>query len=99
MSMPQECIALTQAAFDRLPTYSTSLPTGTWPGKQWKAKYKGKDNWQMGEYYEEPSDPANMYIKWKKIVIREAGLKVDQIVDPDTWADRMSAFEERAAHV
>lgn len=99
MSMPQECIALTQAAFDRLPEYSTSLPSGKWPGKQWKAKYKGKDNWHMGEYYEKPGDTKFMCIRWLKIVIREAGLKVDQIVDPGTWADRMSAFEERAAHV
>lgn len=97
MAMKQDTIALTQAALDMLPEYSTSLPTGKWPGKQWKAQYKGKDNWWMGEYYEEPGDTKFMYIRWQKIVIREAGLKVKDLVHRDEWADRWAAFKARSS--
>jgi len=60
MAMKEDCIALTQEAFDVLPNYSHSIPTGTTIGKQWKCLVKrnreDKGTWYMKEYTTHP-DP------------------------------------------
>ena len=87
-------ILLTQEAFDVLPNYSSTIPTGAWPGKQWKRKCKGEDNWWLGEYYEKEGDKEFTYINWTKITISEDGLRVDQIVHPDDWGTRIKEWRE-----
>lgn len=41
---------LTQNAFDRLKEYSTTIPTGVYPGKMWKSR-RG-DHWELCWYGE-----------------------------------------------
>ncbi len=48
---------VTPDAFDRLPEYSTTLPTGTAIGKRWKAHRMS--GWRLGEYVEHP-DPGKV---------------------------------------
>lgn len=78
MAMKDDYIALTQEAFNKLMEYSTTNPTGTTIGKQWK-RHKGGDEWLMCEYIPH-SDPNLVGISYKKIVIREAGLKPHEVV-------------------
>lgn len=70
-------VVLTQGQFDSLREYSTSLPTGTTPGKQWKRKFKSRfgDQWFLGEYGEPIADPRGegfpkrVPIVWTRIMI------------------------------
>jgi hypothetical protein len=39
---------MTERAFDKLPEYSCSTPSGTYTGKRWKTKVWGE--WWMREY-------------------------------------------------
>lgn len=62
--------------FKALLNYSASLPTGTTPGKRWRAKYRGTGNWWMGEYLDDIRvDPRGarfgktIGIKWRRILI------------------------------
>ena len=101
MAMPEECIALTQAAFDKLPEYSMTVPSGGTPGKQWKSnkgwRAQDEDNWYLEEYYEKPGDTKYVYVKRVKIVIREAGLKADQVIGSDEWVRLRDEFRARTA--
>ena len=50
-------VRMTRREFDALLEYSTSLPTGTTPGKQWKRAVrpwmnKPHDEWRLGQYGE-----------------------------------------------
>lgn len=82
MSMLIDCVALTQKAFNKLMEYSMSLPTATTIGKQWKRKCS--DGWYLCEYKLHPTDPENkVMIESRKIVIREAGLKTNEVVGQD----------------
>lgn len=100
MSMPDgPIIMLTQAAFDKLPTYSDSLPSGTYSGKQWKAQadVECEDNWWMAEYYMKSGDTKNIHIKWEKIVISDIGLKANEVVGTDDWVRLMDEHEARVS--
>lgn len=57
---------------DRLPEYSTSLPTGTYPGKQWRAKRAS--GWFIG-MYGEPTDPKTIPIHWFEVVLLQGPRK------------------------
>lgn len=62
-----------QAAFDALPEYSTSLPTGQAIGKRWKKHIRtgpSTGRWILGEYAK-ASDPRNILIIWSWIKIVE----------------------------
>lgn len=89
-------IALTQAAFDKLPEYSATVPTGGTPGKQWKSNngwcHTDKDDWYLEEYYEKPGDTEYVYVKRARIVIREVGLKASEVVGSDEWARLRDEF-------
>lgn len=63
----KKTVVLTKAEFDTLLEYSLSLPTGTIPGKRWKCRAKGPDNWFLGEYGDFIG--GDIQIKWSKIVI------------------------------
>ena len=65
---PTEVELMSQAEFDELLEYSTSLPTGTTIGKRWKRKMK--DGWFLGEYVP-GGEPGHINIKWKRIRIAE----------------------------
>lgn len=68
-----EVVELTQAEFDALLEYSTTIPTGKTIGKQWKRQlYYGKYRleWLRCEYVPDKEDPDNYVgMEWKKIKI------------------------------
>lgn len=82
---PETTAVLTRAQFDALLEYSTSIPTGTTVGKQWKCNkavarrlagsVHTEEDWWLGEYIEEKQEPwkskGYIGISWRKIVIRE----------------------------
>lgn len=62
-------------AFTALPDYSSSLPTGTTPGKRWKRRidyYDESKGWMMGEYFVLPDPEAAeqfMGIRWRNLLV------------------------------
>jgi hypothetical protein len=48
--LPNGAFPVSRKVFDALREYSTSLPTGTTPGKVWKAQTRG--GWYLGRYGE-----------------------------------------------
>lgn len=71
-----EVAELTQAEFEALLEYSTTIPTGKTIGKQWKRQlYYGKHRgeWVRAEYVPDAEDPENYVgIQWHKIEIKTA---------------------------
>lgn len=62
---------MTQAAFDALLEYTTTLPTGKTIGKRWKRYLfagPAKGTWVMGEYVEDP-DPEFVGITWRRVEV------------------------------
>ena len=53
---------------NRLPEYSCSLPTGTYPGKQWRRCHFGTGEWYIGTYGE-PTDKDTIPIYWHHVVL------------------------------
>ncbi len=89
MSTKHTYIALTQEAFESLPEYSHSLPTGTTIGKQWKRKVS-KTQWDLVEYTKH-QDPALVGISYRRIVIREAGLRPENLVQMKHWHEGLAS--------
>lgn len=61
-----------KAAFNALPDYSASLPTGTTPGKRWKRRrdyYDETKGWVLGEYTDHPTRPDLVRIIWRDLEI------------------------------
>lgn len=58
-------LQLTQAEFNALLEYSTSLPTGKAIGKRWKRKQR--NGWWIGEYVKDP-DESMVGIVWTRYV-------------------------------
>ena len=80
-----EKVYLSQKEFDELGEYSTSIPTGTTIGKQWKRNcYWHKSHpkygtlWCLGEYIPDP-DPKFVVIVWKEIIIKKPLLTAVEI--------------------
>jgi hypothetical protein len=78
-------VRLTRAAFDALPEYSGTLPTGTTIGKRWRRRVPFSRaspsyvpaRWFMGEYVHDRDAPAgSVAIVWREIEI------VDDPVEP-----------------
>lgn len=54
--------------FDRLPEYSTSIPTGVYVGKVWKAR-RG-EGWMLGTFEDhDPPDPEFVMTRFRKLTI------------------------------
>ena len=79
-------IVLTRKAFDDLYEYSTSLPTGTTVGKQWKrhiyelgsgGRMKLTNKWLMGEYFDDGT-PGMIAIRWSRIEIDKLDLVIER---------------------
>lgn len=71
---PTEAV-VTQAAFDALPEYSCSIPTGTRIGKRWKRAKNYRDRtkgWWLGEYEQHP-DPDFVRIRWRDLMVVRPG--------------------------
>jgi hypothetical protein len=66
-----ETIKMSNAEFESLLEYSTTLPTGTTLGKKWRRHIlagPAQGEWWMGEYVPDPNgDPSMVGIKWRKI--------------------------------
>jgi hypothetical protein len=69
-----EKVILSKKEFDNMYEYSTSLPSGTYYGKCWKAKWGA--GWFMGEYVPDPrakigkdGQPDSVKINWRKIEV------------------------------
>lgn len=80
-------VYMTKAAFDMLPEYSASYPTGQFIGKQWKCcrRQKGKlDIWLLAEYIPD-DDPKYIGLDWKNIIVSVSGLKPDRFCNPNDW--------------
>lgn len=101
-------IALTQAAFKKLPEYSMTVPSGGIPGKQWKSnkgwRREDEDDWYLEEYYEKPGDTEYVHIKRMKIVIRTVGLQASEVMSSREWGQLATDFRanrkaEESAHV
>lgn len=58
-------VIIKEQVFDGLCTYSTTLPSGTYLYKCWKAKRP--DGWWIAQYVPHP-DPGLIGIKWWKVV-------------------------------
>lgn len=77
--MSAEAIELSLREFEALPEYSTTLPTGTTPGKRWRRAVRPwrdspSDDWRMGEYGQ-PYPEGHRYhgeipIFWRDIIVR-----------------------------
>jgi len=68
-------------AFDRLREYSTSLPTGTTHGKQWRRRcppFGEPHEWWIGEYGTEAE--GSVPIAWRRLLTRR---------DADVYLDRL----------
>lgn len=52
--------------FDELHEYSTSIPTGVYPGKCWKRHERG--GWMLAWYGEAPGQPDQCSINWRAIL-------------------------------
>jgi hypothetical protein len=70
---PLECILIddkhalmSKFSFDRLAEYSTSMPSGVYPGKMWKRNQRGI--WFLG-WYGECEDPTMCTNNWREILI------------------------------
>lgn len=70
---------MSRKEFDKLLTYSTSLPTGAFIGKRWKRQEQKPDkngwpvfidSWLMGEFAPNPDDKIVDLI-WRKIEVIE----------------------------
>jgi hypothetical protein len=69
-------VLLTKREFDDLLEYSSSLPTGTTPGKAWKARNRVTGEWKRG-VYGLPYPEGHRYhgqipIGWRSIVVQGA---------------------------
>lgn len=96
-------VLMTQREVDDLLEYSTSLPTGTTPGKAWKKRVppwapKAKAEWRRGSYGK-PYPEGHKYhgeipIGWRSIRIegREPFFPVDVRVPPPPMRGRMVAY-------
>lgn len=66
---------MTKAEFDRLDTYSSSVPTGAPVGKIWKARAPWKEipgnpfAWWLGEYWDDGriEETKSVPIRWRRI--------------------------------
>jgi hypothetical protein len=78
-----DCVILTEAQFEDLPEYSSSIPTGVFANKQWRYRHMTKlfrgshhrlmtspdDVWFIREYVEIPGDPDRVKITSCPIVL------------------------------
>ena len=64
---PDDVAYFDQSQFDDLMEYSTSIPTGVFAGKRWKAA-RG-DGWVLCEYVYDPGKPGSMLIVRKPLTI------------------------------
>jgi hypothetical protein len=88
---PRTVVRLTRAAFDKLPEYSTSLPSGIRVGKQFKAKrpWRSPDfQWWRGTYGRpDGSGPeGTLPIWWDRIEVAEDGTAPEHITSSDDWS-------------
>lgn len=70
--VPEATTVLTEQEFQALDEYSTTMPTGTRIGKQWRAQveHDGAVLWLMGEYAE-GRDKQHVAVKWSRIVLSD----------------------------
>jgi hypothetical protein len=74
--LPQEKIS--RKAFDSLPEYSMSNPTGAFPGNVWKRdlnwhRHHGADpNWIICEFVDHPTDKTLLRIEYRRPVVADA---------------------------
>lgn len=60
-------VIIKESVLNDMLEYSSSLPSGTYLYKCWKAKYKS--GWWIGQYVPDPEgDPKMVGIKWWKVV-------------------------------
>lgn len=76
--------------FDALPEYSTTLPTGTREGKQWRRRvpaFGEPHYWLIGEYGPIAAD-GYVYIAWRPLLTRwEADVYLNGLGDGITLGD------------
>lgn len=58
---------MSRKAFDALPLYQTSMPTGVISGRKWKRCYI--NGWYMGEFQQHSTKPDVCLEMWSKIVV------------------------------
>jgi hypothetical protein len=87
MTTQYEKVYLTREEFDGMYEYSSSLPSGTFYGKVWKAKWGA--GWFMGEYVPDPlskigkdGEPDSVKINWRKIEVEGENISDMQPVTP-----------------
>lgn len=69
---PKAFVGFGHAAFEELPTYSATIPTGKTLGKRWKRgePYVDPQHWLLGEYVElDPPEPGYIGIDWRQIIV------------------------------
>jgi len=68
---------MSKRAFDDLPDYSCTIPTGVRAGKKWKRREPYMDNpenkytWYLGEYCKHPTDDTKCLLRWSLIKVNE----------------------------
>lgn len=85
-------IRMTRRAFEALPEYTTTIPTGTTPGKRWRRNvYWDGSEWWQGRYGK-PFPPGHEHfgeipIFWRRIIIQGAETRWprDVYVAPRTY--------------
>ena len=75
--------------FDALPEYSTTLPTGTRAGKQWRRRvpaFGDPHYWLIGEHG--PEADGSVPIAWRRLLTRRAAdVYLDSLGDGITLGD------------
>lgn len=73
--MDDDCVLLTRDQFNELSDYSRSIPSGVYPGKCWRATYKGGARYMLwyGPFH---TDGKTVDILHRRIII--GWLKTDQ---------------------
>jgi hypothetical protein len=67
MLIDDEVAVMYPAVMAKLKEYSTTIPSGKYAGKMWKAKTA--DGWYLRWYEDDPSDPNGLFIRKRKIVL------------------------------
>lgn len=57
---------MTEADFEQLLEYSTSIPTGSYVGKMWKREQDGE--WWLG-WMAPHETPGRLWIHWRRILL------------------------------
>ena len=83
IGLPQPTtLRMTQAAFDKLPVYGVTTPTGLRIGKMWR--HCGRERWYVARM-EATGKPGEVRVVWYLPLISRKGLTAEEVPGSDEW--------------